>query len=107
MQIGELDRRIKFENYTSAQNTYGEEKETWSTYLTVWAKVDFNGGQAKDEFDRLTAISKVVFFVRNIGLSSLSEKTRILYDSKYYYIEAINEIEGRESFLELITEQRS
>lgn len=107
MNIGELDRRIKLENYSVTQNDYGEERRTWSEYLEIWAKVDFNGGQAKDEFDKLTAISKAVFFIRNIGLSSLSEKTRILYNSKYYYIEAINEIEGRESFLELITEQRS
>ena len=46
------------------------------------------------------------FFIRNLDLADLTEKTRISYDSKLYYIQAINEIEGRESFLEIITEQR-
>jgi len=106
MQIGHLDRRITLQNYVTSANSYGELIESYSTYREVWAKVDFNGGSQSDEFDRITAISKVKFFIRNLDLADLTEKTRISYDSKLYYIQAINEIEGRESFLEIITEQR-
>ena len=106
MRIGELDRRITLQNYSASVNTYGEQIESYSDYRTVWAKVDFDGSSQSDEFDRITAISKVKYFIRNIDLTNLSEKTRISYDSKLYYIQAINEIEGRESFLELITEKR-
>jgi SPP1 family predicted phage head-tail adaptor len=102
MRIGELDSRITLQNYSASV----EQIESYSDYRTVWAKIDFNGGSETDEFNRITAISKVKYFIRNIDLTNLSEKTRISYDSKLYYIQAINEIEGRESFLELITEQR-
>lgn len=105
MQIGELDRRVTIENYSASTNTYGEQIESWSTYRTVWAKIDFNGGNVKDEFEKLTGIAKVVF-VRNLDIANLTTKSRINYDSKTYYVQAVNEIEGREKFLELITEQR-
>ena len=106
MQIGELDRRVTIENYSASTNTYGEQIESWSTYRTVWAKIDFNGGNVTDEFEKLTGIAKVVFFVRNLDIANLTTKSRINYDSKTYYVQAVNEIEGREKFLELITEQR-
>ena len=106
MQIGHLDRRIILQNYSTTRNVYGELIESYSDYRTVWAKVDFDGGSQSDEFDRITAISKVKFFIRNLDLADLTEKTRISYDSKLYYIQAINEIEGRDSFLEIITQQR-
>lgn len=106
MQIGHLDRRITLQNYSTSVNSYGELIESYSTYREVWAKVDFDGGSQSDEFDRITAISKVKFFIRNLDLANLTEKTRISYDSKLYYIQAINEIEGRDSFLEIMTEQR-
>ena len=106
MQIGHLDRRITLQTYSTSANSYGELIESYSDYRTVWAKVDFTGGSQSDEFDRITAISKVKFFIRNLDLADLTEKTRISYDSKLYYIQAINEIEGRDSFLEIITEQR-
>ena len=106
MQIGHLDRRVTLQNYSTTRNVYGEVIESYSDYRTVWAKVDFTGGSQSDEFDRITAISKVKFFIRNLDLADLTEKTRISYDSKLYYIQAINEIEGRDSFLEIITEQR-
>ena len=106
MQIGHLDRRVTLQNYSTTRNVYGELIESYSDYRTVWAKVDFTGGSQSDEFDRITAISKVKFFIRNLDLADLTEKTRISYDSKLYYIQAINEIEGRDSFLEIITEQR-
>ena len=105
MQIGQLDRRIVLESPTLVANSYGEETITWSDYLTVWAMVEWKGGSEKEESDKLTAKSKVVFTVRNLG-NLVDETYRILYKTKYYYIQAINEIDGREMFLELLTENR-
>ena len=105
MQIGQLDRRIILESPTLVANSYGEETITWSEYLTVWANIEWNGGSEKEESDKLTATTKVVFTVRNLG-NDVDETYRVLYKSKYYYIQAINEIDGREMFLELLTEQK-
>ena len=63
MRIGELDRRITLQNYSASVNNYGEQIESYSDYRTVWAKIDFNGGSETDEFNRITAISKVKYFI--------------------------------------------
>ena len=105
MQIGKLDRRIILQNPTTTANAYGEEVISWSNYLIVWANVEWKGGMENEESDKLTATSKVMFTVRNIG-NAVNPTYRILYKLKYYYIQAINEVDGREMFLELLTEQK-
>jgi len=103
MQTGELDRRIALESPVKTANTYGEQVLTWATYKTVWAKAVWDGGMEKEESDKLTATTKVVFTVRNID-NVVDVEYRVLYDSKYYYIKVIRQIDGREMFLELETE---
>lgn len=105
MEIGQLDRRIALERPSLVSNSYGEETITWVSYLTVWAHLDWKGGMEREESDKLTATTKVVFTVRNLG-NDVDETYRVLYKSKYYYIQAINEIDGREMFLELLTEEK-
>lgn len=103
MKAGELDRRITLETYTTTKNSYGEEEKTWSTLATVWAKIDYSGGTEDFEADKNTAIGRVRFSIRH--RTDVTEQTRILYESEYYDILAINEI-GRREGLELITEVR-
>ena len=105
MQVGELDRRIVLEQPTKTPNNYGEEVLSWSTYRTVWAHMLWKGGSEKEELQRITATSKVIFTIRNLDVAVTNEY-RINYDSKYYYINVINEVDGREAFLELETEQK-
>ena len=51
-------------------------------------------------------MSKVHFYIRNQSLSSLTLQTKITYDSKDYFIKVINEVDGRQAFLELIAENK-
>ena len=74
MQIGKLDRRIVYQNYGTTKNDFGELIENYGEANEVWAKVEFDGGSQKDEFDRITAISKVHFYIRNIGLNNFYRK---------------------------------
>tara|TARA_R110002051_G_scaffold280089_1_gene341630 strand:+ start:6516 stop:6836 length:321 start_codon:yes stop_codon:yes gene_type:complete len=105
MQIGSLDRRIVIEEPSTSPDDFGELIITWSTYRTVWADVNWKGGNEREELQRITATSKVVFTIRNLSIA-VTEMMRINYDSKYYYIKVINEIDGRDAFLELETEQK-
>lgn len=105
MQIGDLDRRIILEVPTKNANSYGEEVLSWAVYRTVWAKIDWKGGSEKVEKEKITATSKVLFYIRNLDIS-INEEYRISYDSKYYYINVINEIDGRDRFLELETDRK-
>tara|TARA_R110000824_G_scaffold19865_1_gene76039 strand:+ start:444 stop:770 length:327 start_codon:yes stop_codon:yes gene_type:complete len=106
IQISDLDRRIDLQSPTRSANSYGEQTITYTAYRTVWAKVDWEGGGMNEESEKLTGTSKVTFYIRNLDLLHLTTETRILFDTKYYYIHVINEIEGRKKFVEILTEEK-
>ena len=112
MLIGDLDRRIVIQSFSATSDAYGEQIKTWSNLATVWSHVNFKGGNTKDIAERVTATSKVIFTIRNFGttIDTFNESMRVKYKDrgvqKYYYINVINEIDGRDAFLELETEQK-
>lgn len=107
MQIGELDRRIYLYNPTTHTDTYGEVSVSdWSLYTTRWANVLWKGGEDGEEDDKLTSMSKVHFYIRNQSLGSLTVQTKIKFDDLEYFIKVINQVDGRQGFLELIAENK-
>ncbi len=105
LKIGELDRRIIIESPSSSQNAYGEKTFTWATAYTVWAKINWRKSNRKEESQELVQVSDLTFYIRNIGVIILGTY-RINYDSNYYYIHGIKEVDGRNQFLELETQLR-
>ncbi len=108
MTIGELDRRVLIENLdTPSPNGYGERTRSYSPFRTVWAAIEWKGGTEKlDESDKITGMTKLHVYIRNLDMSNLSLQSRLTYDSKYYFPKVINQIEGREAFLEIICENK-
>ena len=120
MTIGELDRRVTLEYPSVAANTYGEEAiSSWATFRTVWAKAEWDDGSESEEADELTATSKVKFYIRNLGMDDFlngvnapTMRHRIKFiaagnsTNKYYYIHSVEQIEGRDRFLKLNTEEK-
>ena len=118
MTIGELDRRIDIQFPTISSNTYGGTViDEWTIYRTVWAKMDWVGGDEKNQTDKITAITKIDFFIRNLDVDDFIAGTqaptmswRIKYTdggiAKYYYIHNIEQIEGRDAFMKITTEEK-
>ena len=118
MLIGELDRRISIEQPTLSFNDYGEsEVDSWSELREVWAKVDWVGGSETDETDKITATTKVDFYIRNLdldnfmngsGVPTMSHRIKFTSEgvAKYYYLHNVEQIEGRERFLKITTEEK-
>ena len=118
MLIGELDRRISIEQPTLSFNDYGEsEVDSWSELREVWAKVDWVGGSETDETDKITATTKVDFYIRNLDLDAFLNGSaaptmsyRINFSpqgtAKYYYLHNVEQIEGRERFVKIITQEK-
>jgi head-tail adaptor len=123
MTIGELDRRITLQYPTVASTDYGSiEVSEWTNYRTVWAKMEWDGGSESDETDKITSLTKVNFYIRNLDLDSFISGTdsegaarptmeyRIRYTDggalKYYYLHNIEQIEGRDRFVKIKTEQK-
>ncbi|MBC8266367.1 MAG: head-tail adaptor protein [Flavobacteriales bacterium] len=118
MNIGELDMRVIIQYPENSTNSYGESvKSGWSDYRTVWAKAEWKGGSEGDDSDKITATTNVVFYIRNLDLSDFLDGVnaptmahRISFNpqtvTKYYYLQAIEQIEGRERFVKIITKEK-
>lgn len=104
---GDLDRRIEIQTLSTTANDYGEYTRSYSTYRTVWAAVEWKGGSEKmDESGKITGMSKLHFYIRNLDLPNLDLQSRIVFESKNYFPKVINQIEGRTAFLEIICEYK-
>lgn len=106
MNIGDFDRRITIQTFTVAKNTEGEDIRTWSTLITLWAKKIDTSGNEMFEADQLTAIGKIDWIIRY--RTDITERMRISFDSEYYDVLNIEEIEeeGRKRYLLLKTEKK-
>ena len=101
MRIGKSDRRITVERYTTSTNAYGERVQTWSTLLTVWAEL-MKTGEGMTERISTMPIQRVRFKVRSSSDSrGIKADDRVVYNSKYYNIQGIEEV-GRQDQLVLL-----
>ena len=119
MTIGELDRRVIIQEPRTSINAYGEsQKDSWALVREVWAKVEWKGGNEGADADKITATTFVNFYIRNLDLDDFLNGAgnaptmahRIVFRpqgvEKYYYMETIEQIEGRERFLKIITKEK-
>ena len=51
-------------------------------------------------------MTKLHVYIRNLDLLSFTLQSKIVYKSKNYFPLVINEIDGRDSFLEIICENK-
>ena len=107
MTIGELDRRVEIHNVSTSANSYGEPTLYHSLFRTVWAAIEWKGGSEKtDESSKITGMTRLHIYIRNLDVASVTLQSRITYDGKFYFPKVINEIDGRTAFLEIICENK-
>ena len=51
-------------------------------------------------------MTKLHVYARNLDMGSLNLQSRIDYDGKQYFAKVINQIDGRDAFLEIICENK-
>lgn len=107
MTIGELDRRVLIETVSTSANSYGELTRSYSTFRTVWAAIEWKGGsEGTDQSEKITGMTKLHVYIRNLDVAALNLQSRLTYEGKYYFPKVINQIDGRDAFLEIICENK-
>ena len=107
MTIGELDRRVGIYSISTSANQYGELTRSFSLFRTVWAAIEWKGGTEKmDESDKITGMTRLHIYIRNLDMGNLTLQSKLVYDSKDYFPKVINQIDGRTAFLEIICENK-
>ena len=107
MTIGELDRRVQILSVITTANFYGELTRAYDLYRVVWASVEWKGGiEGTDQSEKITGMTKLHVYIRNLDMGGLNLQSRIDYDGKQYFPKVINQIDGRDAFLEIICENK-
>lgn len=105
--VGMMDRKvILFTRNELTDVTYGGVNTISYTQQTemIWADVVWKGGKVDDEGNQMQNNQIIEFYVRNGGvMNQANVEDYLQYDSKKFYIDAINVIDGREKYLKVIT----
>jgi len=84
ISAGELDRRVELQSYTTTTNAYNEDVQAWSTYATVWAKMEFHQAKEAEESARQFAQMDLYFTIR--WRAGLEPDHRLVFEDKTYRI---------------------
>ena len=87
MNIGQLDRRITIQQPSESQSAFVDMTISWATLRSVWAHVIYKSGNEKDQADRITDITTVIFTIRYA--SDVTQQMRVSFDSNTYYIDEV------------------
>lgn len=95
MNAGLMDELVTVQQFTTTTDSNtGEKLQSWSTYSQPWARIqEGESGSESVDSDRREAKQTVTFTIRHDG--GLNTKMRILWESKYYNIINIADLERR------------
>lgn len=103
MNFGKLDRKIRIYTPILTIDSYGEQTKQSDSYIDVWAQIKpkSTGSGTEFEAEQFTRTENLDFFIRySTDTKGIGSNNYILYNSKYYSIESVQEI-GRGAGLKL------
>jgi SPP1 family predicted phage head-tail adaptor len=95
---------VTIEQITGTQDAWGQEIQTWSTFLTAWASIEELGGQESAKAQQIFAIGTVRIRMRY--QAGITPRMRVTYGLRHFDIKNISDPDGRRRRLELICEER-
>lgn len=104
IDAGELTERITIEQPATTQNAVGETVLAWSTFATVWAKVQSLSGREAERYGEIVGFSGHKVTIR--ALAGVSTSMRVIYRNRTLEVGAINEFD-RVWYMELICTEKA
>tara|TARA_R100001244_G_scaffold121245_1_gene90878 strand:+ start:6079 stop:6474 length:396 start_codon:yes stop_codon:yes gene_type:complete len=122
--IGQLDRKVLIQHKDISRDAIGGNTVEWVDLgddgLMLSSFIEFKSGKETDGSERLNEKEVVIFYIRNIGgdIKKINAyEYRIAYPvtasavitatTEFYYVSAVQEYEGRNRFLKILTEKRT
>lgn len=84
MKAGALNEHITILHPTIVKSDYGSENVSWSNYSTTRAEVKYNSGSRITENNEIINTHSIIFRIRSYH--QITEKMRIKYNNRLYYI---------------------
>ncbi len=84
ISAGELDRQVALQSFTTTTNDYNEDVPAWTTYATVWAKMEFHTSVEGEASARQYAEMGLYFTIRY--RTGLEPNHQLVFEGKTYRI---------------------
>ena len=93
MRSGALRHRITIESNTSTRDQYGGSINTWATHSICRADIEVASGSENVSGDQISGNQSFVFTCRpDVSVSRIVPEMRILWNSRYFDIQSIKNI---------------
>lgn len=100
MRAGTLRHTLTFQDYTEALNALGETVQTWTTVKTIRGRVSpMRAGEGYEAQQNVARVSHEIAIRANA--LAVTHEMRILFDSRYFYIQGIRNDDERGIMLTL------
>lgn len=100
MNAGKLRKLITIQQQSISSDEYGAQVITWSTYYIAWASVEPLQGREYFAGQQFQSKVDTKFILRYVA--GVTPKMRISYNSLFYDIESIINIEDRNRELQIM-----
>lgn len=108
MQSEKLDRRLRLERATKAQDEYGNDVPTWGELATVWCNYKPVSDGEKLAAGEVGATLSARFTIRyDSAWADLSAQDRCVFEGRTFDVFGVKEVEGRRQFLEITATTRN
>ena len=98
---GKLNKIITIQSSTEALDAYGGTLKTWATFARAWAAVI--PLRSRDLLAAQAALNETVVRFNIRYVAGVTAGMRILYDSKYYDITAVINVDSGNKMLDIMT----
>lgn len=95
MQAGRLREQVTIQQQSVSRDEYGAEVIAWADVATVWASVLPRASGERFVTGAVQVQAEISHAVRIRYRTGLTAKMRLLWESRYLYIETIADPEGR------------
>lgn len=106
MRSGNLRQRVQIQNFTQAQDDYGQPIETWSTAATVWAAVEPLRGSEFFAAQQVQSDTDVKIRIRYRDDITIDTKSRVLHETHTYDVMNVLHVSERHRELHLMCKER-
>lgn len=93
MRAGQLRHQMVIQSKTESQAASGMPSESWSTHATVWARV--KPVKADEGFEAGTTTARRTHEITIRALSTVTPNMRVSWDSRYFYITGVRDMDER------------
>lgn len=101
---GDMRRWLTIQQPAASQNARGEEVPAWTTFATVWGAIVPASGREMLTAQQIQAVVTHKITIRY--LAGLDPSMRVLYNGRYFDIQAVIDINEQQRQMELLCFER-